>query len=103
MGMFDSLYDAEGREWQTKAYARILDQVEIGEVMPDPEDAPAFDSYQVEVLGGVYGEYVWSLATIRDHMLVAVPDERIEDLPLVGYSSGFTPAAVPGGESNEQA
>ena len=97
MGMFDSLYDAKDGEWQTKAYACVLDQVEIGEVVPDPENAPAFDSYQVEVLGKVDGEFVESLATIRDRRLVAVPDERVADLPLVGYSSGFTPAPTPEG------
>ena len=88
MGMFDSLYDAQGREWQTKAYDYMLDRYKIGDRMPPPDEWPDADStYQVEVLGGDYGdhEFINLFATVRDDVLVDVPAERDPSLPLVDY------------------
>ena len=91
MGMFDSLNDAEGVEWQTKAFDCDLDRWTIGDRIATDEDYPA--TYQVEVIGGV----PWNaLATIRDGVLVAVPTERDKSLPLVGYHGGIQESAVTG-------
>lgn len=90
MGMFDSLYDAEGHEWQTKAYSRVLDQIEIGEAMSELADAPDLADYQVEVLGSDADDnFVESFATVRGGVLTEVPAERDPALPLAGYSSGI--------------
>lgn len=95
MGMFDSTYDADGHEWQTKAYGCNLTRWHIGDLID--WDHP-FDAYQVEVFGGDEthrnGQDGW--ATIRDGILVAVPAQRDEDLPLVDYCGGC--ASVPAGE-----
>lgn len=82
MGMFDSLIDAHGHEWQTKAFARCLDRYRIGDEIP--ADGPA--AYQVEILGGGSPDDIDSLATIRDGVLEAVPAERDPRLPLLDYS-----------------
>lgn len=81
MGMFDSLYDANGEEWQTKAYACLLDQYEIGDKI-DASDA----TYQVEVLGEVEGEWVDSFATVENGILTAVPANRNPAMRLHNYS-----------------
>lgn len=91
MGMFDSMTDAEGVEWQTKAFDCDLDRWTIGDRIETGEDYPA--SYQVEVIGGV----PWNaLATIRDKVLVAVPAERDRSLPLVGYHGDIQEPEVTG-------
>lgn len=81
MGMFDSLYDTKNGEWQTKAYSRALDRYDIG----DKIDA-SIESYQVEVLGEVEGNFEYSFATVRDGILVAVPAERDYTLTRRNYS-----------------
>ena len=82
MGMFDSMYDTEGHEWQTKAYGRILERWEVGHQMRDV----GAGTYQVQVLGGpLEPPFAYSLATIRDGRLVAVPAERDESMPLLDY------------------
>ena len=81
MGMFDSLIDANGHEWQTKAFARCLDEYRIGDEIP--ADGPA--TYQVEILGD-RPDYIDALATIRDGVLEAIPVERDPRLPLLDYS-----------------
>jgi hypothetical protein len=81
MGMFDRLYDAQNGEWQTKAYARTLERYDVG----DKIDAPA-ESYQVEVLGEIEGNFEFSFATVRFGILVAVPAERDYTLPRRNYS-----------------
>jgi len=48
MGMFDSLFDSKGREWQTKAFDCLLDEYRVGDLMPEADAS----TYQVEVLGG---------------------------------------------------
>ena len=80
MGMFDSLYDKHGNQWQTKAFDCLLANYDIGDSIPG-DDLPA--SYQVEVLGDTE-----SYATVRDGVLVAVPAERDPSLPLVDYYGG---------------
>lgn len=81
MGMFDSLYDADGNEWQTKAFDCNLDRYEVGDVM-----LASVDDFQVEVLGGVRGlPSQDSFATVRGRRLAAVPDQRDESLPLMDY------------------
>jgi len=90
MGMFDSLYDSNGHEWQTKAYDCILERFQIDQPMPHESlGTPLPDAYQVAVLGGPCGchsEDSW--ATVRDHILVAVPAERDPSLPRVDYHGG---------------
>jgi hypothetical protein len=85
MGMFDSLYDAHNVEWQTKAYRCVLAVFRVGDPMPDDV---AFDTYQVEVLGGRDTGFTDSFATVRDGVLASVPDPRDEALPLVDYHGG---------------
>lgn len=86
MGMFDSLYSADGIEWQTKAFSRTLITYAIGEPMP----VAMFDNYQMQVIGGEHGDpYSWSCATILDGKLVKVPDDRDEQLPLLEYSGSW--------------
>lgn len=89
MGMFDSLYDDAGREWQTKAFDCNLDEYRIG----DSIEADSALSFQVEVISGVgtFPNYSLdeSFATFRDGVLVSVGDERDDRLVLVGYSGGI--------------
>ena len=86
MGMFDSLYDANGIEWQTKAFSRTLTNYRIG----DPLPSVPISSYQMKVIGGPHDEpYLWSYATIRNRKLATVPDERDKKLPLLDYSGGW--------------
>lgn len=84
MGMFDSLYDAEGREWQTYAFGRHMAVCRIGERVRG--GAPF--TYQVEV-GRIEREgsnkFVDSFATFHDGVLAAVPDDRDIALPLLNY------------------
>lgn len=84
MGMFDSFYDAQSNEWQTKAFERNLEVWGIGDTIP----GDGAETYQVEVIGDHGGEFPWSLATIRGGVLTEVPAERDPRLPLVGYSGG---------------
>ena len=84
MGMFDSLYDATGVEWQTKALNCELDRYRIGDRF-----GPPF-TYQAQALGGPRGEDSrYAYATIRDGVLVAVPVDRDETLPLLNYYGGW--------------
>lgn len=80
MGMYDKLYDADGTEWQTKAFDRELEQYHIGSRMPG---GPV--SYQVEIKGGRGTGYTESLATIHAGVLVEVDAERDPLLILIGY------------------
>lgn len=88
MGMFDSLYDADGEEWQTKAFYCGLAVYRIGETLPRdifPESYPT--TYQVEVLGDPEPrQFVHSFATVRRGVLTAVPADRDPALPLLNYS-----------------
>lgn len=91
MGMFDSLYDDLGHEWQTKAYYCGLSAYKIGVVIPSdfPESYPT--TYQVEILGGEAGRsFTRSLATVRDGVLESVHDRRDVTLPLINYSGHLT-------------
>jgi len=94
MGMFDTLYDKNGEGWQTKAYGRQLAGFEIGDKLPDL-DPLTETSYQVSVLGGG-DDFIYSLATVRHGVLVAVPDERRPELPEMDYSGRY----VNGGRSS---
>ena len=81
MGMFDSFYDADGNEWQTKAFGCNLDRYTSNDNVP-----ASIDDFQVEVLGGMRGAKSQdALATIRDRKLSKVPDVRDESLPLMDY------------------
>lgn len=91
MGMYDSLYDADGHDWQTKAYDCELERFQIGDRLP-PTDYPA-TTYQVEVLGDPEpGTFIETFATIRDRVLESVPVERDESLPLIDYFGGMIAA-----------
>lgn len=96
MGMFDSLYDAEGREWQTYAFGRRMNVCRVGERVPG--GAPF--TYQVEI-GRIEregsNEFINSFATFRDGVLVAVPDSRDLEIPLLDYDGSWV------GEGNEVA
>lgn len=83
MGMFDSLYDAQGHEWQTKAYDCILARYDIGDEVP-PSHGSLTD-YQVRVLGGPGEGFQDSFATVRDGRLSELPADRDYSLPLLGY------------------
>ena len=85
MGMFDTLLDANGHDWQTKAFDCSLETWRIGDVMP-PDDHPA--TYQVRVLGDPDGSFVESFATVERGVLVAVPASRNPLLPLIDYHGG---------------
>lgn len=79
MGMFDSLFDTKGNEWQTKAFGCILDRFEIGDRIVSVGD------FQVEVCGGEDPPFEDSFATIRAGVLAAVPVDRDPQLPLMDY------------------
>lgn len=94
MGMFDSIYDAKGIEWQTKAFECLLTRYDIGSTVTAEKL-----SFQVEVLGQPEprawpepGEFVDTFATIRDGILAEVPAERDETLPLQNYSGHWLAA-----------
>lgn len=98
MGMFDSFYDENDGEWQTKAFGRSLHRWDIGETV-----APSGISCQVEAIGVERSEhdYAFGLATIRGGVLIAVPDERDESLTLIPYGGlGATYSTVPAKEAH---
>ena len=94
MGMFDSMYDDQDNEWQTKAFECGLDRFREGDPMPHPNGIawPAPAVYQVKVYGGprftepARGD---AFATIRNSYLTTVPAERDETLPLIDYHGGW--------------
>lgn len=104
MGMFDSLYEGtredyssgvawSEREWQTKAYDCNLDVYVVGDKMPTIVDAyPA--TYQVEILGSRGHEFINSLATVVDGVLVNIDNERAHSLPLINYGGHLVDSAV---------
>jgi hypothetical protein len=92
MGMFDSFYDADGREWQTKAFDCNLDVWRIGDAFP----ADGSIAFQVEVIGDAQGSTFDgtyrtrdALVTVRDNLVAEVPAERDPTLPLIAYSGGL--------------
>ena len=96
MGMYDSLYDDRGHEWQTKAYRCELDRYRIGDKMPresgggfykSPTDSLP-DAYQVSVVGGAPGCYEEKWATVLAHVLIQIPVERDPNLLAVDYHGG---------------
>ena len=89
MGMFDSLYDDDNNEWQTKAFDCVLDRFRVADPMPDVCES----DYQVEVLGdrkrgSSEREFIESYATIRSGILMSINDPRDESLILRDYG-GF--------------
>lgn len=93
MGMFDSMYDDQNNEWQTKAFGRQLDRFHVGDAVPHPSGIawPAPPAYQISVFGGapVHEAQKDGYATIRKGDLAAVPDERDDSLPLIDYHGGW--------------
>lgn len=94
MGMFDSIYDAQGNEWQTKAYNRLLDTYRIGDEMPGPSR-----TYQVEILGGPADEKARdSYAIVEDGILAKVDVARIKSFDLLSrhgnWELGIKPAQM---------
>lgn len=85
MGMFDSIYDPTGVEWQTKALGNILARYEVGSEIP----GPVID-YQMEVIGDDKASYQWSFLTVRSGHVAQVPSKRDNALPLLGFSGGWT-------------
>ncbi|MGQ3384508.1 hypothetical protein [Glutamicibacter sp. TV12E] len=94
MGMFDSLYDSDEREWQTKAYENQLAAYRQGDVLPELEHHPDITDYQVEILSGKdvveNGElkhmYLDSFATVIGNKLISIHDPRNRNLPRISYS-----------------
>lgn len=78
MGMFDRIYDADGQEWQTKAYDRLLRNYRLRDQVPA---LVGREDYQVLVLG----DHDKGLATVRGGILTAVPDDRDPELALMTY------------------
>ena len=80
MGMYDSFIDADGNEWQTKAFGLDLAVWRVGDRAPGGEVA----DYQVEIYDFRRDE-VWmeSLATIRGGIVTGVRDKRDTALPLM--------------------
>ena len=97
MGLFDSFYDAQGNEWQTKAFACLLDCYNIGDAVPSPPI-----DYQVSVLGGEHGHSEFACATIRDGHLAAVPDKRNENLPLLEHGGVWIAGRKSGNSCHER-
>lgn len=90
MGMFDSFYDQDDRDWQTKAFDCDLEVWRVG----DPFSVDGSGAFQVEVIGDgrrIDGRYTTtdSFVTIADGVVVEVPADRDHRLPLVGYSGGL--------------
>jgi len=88
MGMFDSLYGANGADWQTKALGRQLRRYEVGSAIPGP---PV--DYQLEVLGGHTDAAAsgWAYATVRDGVLSELPVGRDPGLALLSYAGAWSP------------
>lgn len=86
MGMFDCLYEGErgvyGNEWQTKAYSCNLDSYWVGDRMLELDK---LDTYQVEIMGGNGHDFINSLATVVNGVLVSIDNERAHTLPLFSY------------------
>ena len=78
--MFDSFYDEEGNEWQTKAFDCRMKQYRCGDLLPS-----VIGDYQVEVFGGPAGEKEDGLAYINADVLTAIPVEGDTSLPLLDY------------------
>lgn len=89
MGMFDSMYDKNGDEWQTKAFDCLLDRYQLGDSLPGPPT-----DYQVEIYGGPQpaasrGVGVDSLAIVRAGRLQAINVPPDDSLPLMDYHGGW--------------
>lgn len=91
MGMFDRMYDADGNEWQTKAFGRTLDEWSVGDNIPT--EVPDF---QVECMAEIDGEFVHSFATVLDCKLAELPAERQPALTLISYGGGILERAQVG-------
>ncbi|HEU5223119.1 MAG TPA: hypothetical protein VFU07_05485 [Candidatus Lumbricidophila sp.] len=87
MGMYDTIIDANGRQWQTKAFTRLLRRFTIGDQTPLPGDC------QVYVVASdddvTHPNFDDAFATIRAGVLTEVPADRDLALPLV-YAGTFT-------------
>jgi len=94
MGMFDSFYDSDSNEWQTKAYENQLAAYRQDDVLPELECHPDITDYQVEILRGSdvleNGErkhvYLDSFATVIGNKLITIHDPRNRNLPRISYS-----------------
>lgn len=89
MGMFDSIYDGDGREWQTKALDCTLKRYAPGDAIP----GPLFD-YQMKVIsgwleGGKGLDYGYAL--IHNGNLMDVLHEPDEFLQTLDYPGGWLP------------
>ena len=84
MGLFDSLHDGSGREFQTKALDCILHNYFLGERIC----VPNLPDFQIQILG--VGSGCESFATIRGQKLVGVNVPRDPNLPLLDYDAEQT-------------
>lgn len=87
MGMFDSLYDKDGLEYQTKALGRVLDRYQVGDAieLDQRDDLRDVVDYQMKLLGD--GKTI--CATVTNKRLTAIPASRDESLPLLDYFGGW--------------
>ena len=84
MGMFDSFYDQNGDEWQTKAMDCNLDVYDIGDRLTEPPG-----DFQMEVIGPCgNGGSAWAWVTIREGVVAEVGVERDPSLVAIGYGGG---------------
>lgn len=90
MGMFDSLYDKDRTEWQTKAFGCVLASYQLGDALPGPPI-----DYQLDICGGPHGAYEDSHATIRGGILEALDVPRDHSLPFMDYHGGWPPDQQP--------
>lgn len=91
MGMFDSFYDAQGNEWQTKAFDCVLARFDIGDPVPFE-----VSDFQVQCLGELVShDFTDGLATIQGGRLTGVPSARDPRLPLYNYSAHLIEEAKP--------
>jgi len=88
MGMFDSFYDSDDREWQTKAYSNMMSAYRVGDTLPELEDHPDVTEYQVEILCGIaypVRKHIDSFATVIGNKLTSIHDSRNLNLPRISY------------------
>lgn len=93
MGMFDSFYDSDDNDWQTKAYENVLAQFRQGDELPPLEEHPDLTDYQVEVLGcmpvfelGVpKRRYVDSFTTVIGGKVHEINADRDHQYPRINY------------------
>ena len=98
MGMFDSFYDENGDEWQTKAMDCNLDVYDIGDRLTEPPG-----DFQMEVIGGpLESGCEWAWVTVRGGVVAEVGVKRDPSLMAIGYSGGPFISPADGGPADAE-